>query len=267
MKPLRALAIAAHPDDIEFYMAGTLLLLKAAGWEIHYLNLSTGNCGSTTMSAAKTRATRRIEAKRAAKILGAHWHPPMCDDLEILYDLKTLRRLAAIIRDVKPAIVLTHSPQDYMEDHMNTCRLAVTAAFARGMPNFRTTPPRRAIDGDVTVYHAMPHGLRDGLRRPIIPGAFVNTTFVHATKREALAAHASQKAWLDASQGMDSYLLALDEMSLAVGKLSRRFPHAEGWRRHLHLGFSSGDTDPLAEAMGRDYLVNIAYEHSLAASS
>lgn len=267
MNPPRVIAIAAHPDDIEFCMAGTLLLLKAAGWEIHYLNLSTGNCGSTTMSATKTRATRRVEAKRAAKILGAHWHPPMCDDLEILYNLEALRRLAAIIRDVKPSIVLTHSPQDYMEDHMNTCRLAVTAAFSRGMPNFTTTPLHRAIEGDVTVYHAMPHGLRDGLRRRIVPGAFVNTTSVHVAKREALAAHASQKAWLDASQGMDSYLLAMDQMSSAVGKLSRRFKHAEGWRRHLHLGFSPTDIDPLGETLGKDCLINRAYERSLSTSS
>ena len=258
-----AIAIAAHPDDIEFCMAGALLLLKTAGWEIHYLNLSTGNCGSTAMNAAKTRATRRAEAKRAARILGAHWHPPMCDDLEILYELKTLRRLAAIIRDVKPSLVLTHSPQDYMEDHMNTCRLAVTAAFSRGMPNIKTTPPRRAVEGDVTVYHAMPHGLCDSLRRRVIPGAFVNTTSVHATKREALAAHASQKAWLDASQGMDSYLLAMAEMSMAVGKMSRRFKHAEGWRRHLHLGFSSGAIDPLAESLGMKYLINSSYERGL----
>jgi LmbE family N-acetylglucosaminyl deacetylase len=265
--PTSALAIAAHPDDIEFYMAGTLLLLKAAGWEIHYLNLSSGNCGSTVMSAASTRATRRAESKRAAKILGTHWHPPMCDDLEIFYDLPTLRKLAAVVREISPSIVLTHSPQDYMEDHMNTCRLAVTAAFSRGMPNFRTTPPRRAIEGDVTVYHAMPHGLRDGLRRRIVPGAFVNTTSVHAVKREALAAHASQKAWLDASQGMDSYLLAMDEMSRAVGKLSRRFQHAEGWRRHLHLGFSAADVDLLAKTLGNDCLINNSYVRSRAASS
>ncbi|HEU4902789.1 MAG TPA: PIG-L family deacetylase, partial [Flavisolibacter sp.] len=32
-----AIAIAAHPDDIEFMMAGTLLQLKAAGYETHYL--------------------------------------------------------------------------------------------------------------------------------------------------------------------------------------------------------------------------------------
>jgi LmbE family N-acetylglucosaminyl deacetylase len=154
-----------------------------------------------------------------------------------------------------------------MEDHMNTCRLAVTAAFSRGAPNFRTAPGRAAVTGDVTVYHAMPHGLRDGLRRRIIPGTFVNTTSVHTIKREALNAHSSQKAWLDASQGMDSYLLAMDEMSHAVGKLSRRFPHAEGWRRHRHLGFSSTDVDPLMETLGKDCLLHRAYERSLAQGS
>jgi LmbE family N-acetylglucosaminyl deacetylase len=261
-----AIAVAAHPDDIEFSMAGTLLLLKAVGWKTHYLSLSTGNCGSVELDAAKTRAIRRKEAQSAARILGACWHPPMCDDLEVFYDLPTLRRLAATIRDVMPSIVLTHSPQDYMEDHMNTCRLAVTAAFSRGMPNFRTAPTRPSIDGDVAVYHAMPHGLRDGLRRCIVPGAFVDTTSVHATKRAALAAHASQKAWLDVSQGMDSYLHAMDEMSRAVGKLSSRFQHAEGWRRHLHVGFSSTEFDPLADALQDDFQINRTYERDLAAS-
>ncbi|MDG2125455.1 MAG: PIG-L family deacetylase, partial [Verrucomicrobiales bacterium] len=40
------MAIGAHPDDIEFMMAGTLLLLQKQGWEVHYMNLSSGNCGS-----------------------------------------------------------------------------------------------------------------------------------------------------------------------------------------------------------------------------
>jgi LmbE family N-acetylglucosaminyl deacetylase len=254
--PKIAFAIGAHPDDIEFYMAGTLLLLKEAGYEIHYMNVASGNCGSVEHNAATMRRVRRGESQRAAQILGAHYHASLTDDLEVFYDLKTLRRLAAIVREVKPAIVLTHSPQDYMEDHTNTCRLAVTAAFARGMPNFKTVPPRAAIDRDVTVYHAMPHGLSDGLRRPIIPDAFVNTTSTHATKREALAAHHSQKAWLDASQGMDSYLQAMDDLSRAVGRMSGQFEHAEGWRRHLHLGFSAAESDPLREALGKNYLIN-----------
>ena len=92
--------------------------------------------------------------------------------------LPLLRRVAAVIREVRPSIVLTHSPQDYMEDHMNTCRLAVTAAFTHGMPNFHSLPPRPTYAHDVTLYHAMPHGLGDPLRRRIIPGAFGNTSSV-----------------------------------------------------------------------------------------
>lgn len=245
-----ALAIAAHPDDIEFCMAGTLLLLKRAGWDIHYLNLSSGNCGSVRLSPAKTRAVRRREAQAAARRLGARFHPPLADDLEIFYEDRLLRRLAAVVRVVRPTIVLTHSPQDYMEDHMNTCRLAVTASFARGMPNYRTIPPRPATDQEVTVYHAMPHGLRDGLRQLIVPDFFVDTTEVHPTKRAALACHASQKEWLDVSQGMDSYLQAMDDMSRAVGAMSGGFEHAEGWRRHSHLGFCAEGADPLTEALG-----------------
>jgi hypothetical protein len=87
---------------------------------------------------------------------------------------------------------------------------------------------------------------------------------VQPIKRAALAAHRSQKEWLDKSQGMDSYLEAMEEMSLEVGRMSGRFVHAEGWRRHLHLGFSASDIDPLAESLAREHLVNSAYERSLA---
>jgi LmbE family N-acetylglucosaminyl deacetylase len=258
-----ALAIGAHPDDIEFYMAGTLLLLKKAGYETHYLNLASGNCGSADYNGPTTRSIRNTEARAAAKILGAQFHPAITDDLEVLYTAELLRALSAIIREVKPKVVLTHSPQDYMEDHTNTCRLGVTAAFARGMSNFKTVPSRPAGDYEVTVYHAMPHGLRDGLRQRVMPGAFVNTTSVHKTKHQALAAHKSQRAWLEASQGLDSYLLAMEDVSLEVGRMSKKFKRAEGWRRHLHYGFCRAEADPLREALGRNHLVNRAYEREL----
>src|SRR2546425_6486379 len=106
-----AIAIGAHPDDIEFYMAGTLLLLKKAGYEIHYLNLASGNCGSAEYNSTTTRSIRNTEARAAAKVLGAHFHPNLTEDLEILYGLNLLRPLAGVIREVKPNIVLTHSPQ------------------------------------------------------------------------------------------------------------------------------------------------------------
>ncbi|MEZ5329201.1 MAG: PIG-L family deacetylase [Verrucomicrobiales bacterium] len=246
-----AFAIVAHPDDIEFCCAGTLLLLREAGWDIHYMNVSSGNCGSLSMDAALTRTTRQLESQRAAEILGATWHPSIADDLEIVYSVPLLRQLAAVVRTVRPRIVLTHSPQDYMIDHENTARLAVTAAFSRGMPNFETNPRSPSYDGEVTVYHAMPHGLCDPLlRQPVQPDGFINTASVHDRKRLALAAHASQKEWLDASQGMDSYLLELDATSAKVGAMSGQFQHAEGWRRRSHLGFSATETDPLVETLG-----------------
>ncbi|MCB1229629.1 MAG: PIG-L family deacetylase [Verrucomicrobiae bacterium] len=259
-----AIAIAAHPDDIEFVMAGTLLRLKEVGWEIHYMNLASGNCGTLEMDPQQTRITRAKEAREAAKILGAKFHAPVCDDLEVIYSVELLRKVAAAIREVAPTVVLTHSPQDYMEDHMNASRLAVTAAFARGMPNFHVSPPAKPVDCEVTVYHAMPHGLRDGLRRKVEAGAWVDTTPVHEVKREALAAHRSQKDWLDKSQGMDSYLISMDEISEAVAKQTEgKFKHAEGWRRHSHLGFSAKEIDPLADALGEAYLVNQVYEDGL----
>jgi LmbE family N-acetylglucosaminyl deacetylase len=245
-----ALAIFAHPDDIEFVAAGTLLLLRDAGWRIHYLNLSGGDCGSMMTGPEETRAIREREGRAAAALLGATFHESLASDLCIFYEERLLRRLAAVVRQVQPRIVLTHSPEDYMEDHMNTARLAVTAAFARGMPNFTTDPPTAPVTGDVALYHAMPHGLCDGLRRPVVPDLFVDTTTVQSVKRQALAAHVSQKEWLDATQGMDSYLEAGDEAARAVGRMSGRFAYAEGWRRHLHLGLTATDDDRLAAALG-----------------
>ena len=245
-----AIAVAAHPDDIEFVMAGTLARLKEAGWEIHYLNISSGNCGSQSMEPAEIERVRGGEAREAAQILGATFHEPFSRDLEILYDLRHLRRLAAILHEVAPDIVLTHSPEDYMEDHMITSRLAVTAAFTHSMPNFETDPPVPPPNKEVTVYHAMPHGLKDGLRREIVPDSFVDVSDLRDLKLKALSAHRSQQSWLDASQGINSYLQAMEDQDRAVGRLSGRFEFAEGWRRHLHLGFTAEDSDPLAAALG-----------------
>lgn len=256
MNQRRALAIVAHPDDIEFRMAGTLLLLREAGWETHYWTLGNGALGSAAHSAAETVRIRRREAQAGAKLLGAVWHRPLVNDLEIFYDAATLRRVAAVLREVQPAVVLTHPPVDYMEDHTNTCRLVVTAAFAHGMRNFRTRPPRPAFEQEVTLYHGTPHGLRDPLGRGVTPEFFVDTTAVHERKCAALAAHRSQGQWLEASQGMSAHVQAMDDESRRLGRAGARCRQAEGWWRHLHLGFCSPHTDPLRTVLGRRYRRN-----------
>ncbi len=258
-----ALAIGAHPDDIEFMMGGTLALLGRAGYQTHYLNLAGGSCGSTKYSGPALTRIRRREAQAAAEVLGARFHPSLVDDLEIYYHPSLLKRVAAILRKVNPSILLVPSPQDYMEDHTNTCRLAVTAAFARGMRNFKTSPSRLPVAGEVTVYHAMPHGLRDPLRRRIFPGAYVNTGRVQDAKRSALGQHRSQQEWLGVSQRMNQYMLTMEGFARELGRMSGCFTFAEGWRRHLHYGFCAQDADPLADALGQDYLVSKHYEDSL----
>jgi len=250
-----AIAIAAHPDDIEFLMSGTLMLLRAAGYSLHYWNLANGCCGSSQHDAATIAKMRRDEAYAAATAIGAKFHESICNDLEIFYDKPTLAKVAAVIRDVAPEIVLTHSPVDYMEDHTNACRLAVTAAFARGMPNFVTDPPRPATSQNVTVYHSQPYSHRDPLGNLVEPSYVVDTTEVVELKKKMLAKHASQKQWLDESQGVNSYLDNLASLDAEVGKMSCLFQYAEGWRKHLHLGFCGPDDDPLRTALKERVLV------------
>lgn len=252
-----AMAIAAHPDDIEFMMGGTLMLLKEAGYDIHYMNLSTGDCGSLEYDSPTTAEIRKKEAKKAAKIIGATYHPPICNDFEILYETEILKKLASIIREVQPSVVLTHSPSDYMEDHMNTSRLTVSAAFVRGIPNYKTEV-EAVTDYDCTVYHALPHGLTDPLGREVIPEIFIGNTSIHSQKMEALKAHESQQNWLEESQKMNSYLKSMEKFSLEVGRMSKKFKYAEGWRRRIHYGYCDPDDDPLKD-LAEHYLFNQEY--------
>jgi len=249
-----AFAVAAHPDDIEFGMTGTLLLLKDAGYDLHYLNIANGSCGTTTRDVESIVRIRRGEAIEAARAMGAVFHESLVNDIDIFYEKALLARVGAIVREVRPEILLVPSPVDYMEDHVNAERLAVTAAFCRGMPNFPTDPPHPPVDQAVTVYHAQPYGNIDRMGKPVTPDLFVDLAGVIEKKTEVLARHRSQKEWLDKSQGLDSYLHTMQDLSRQVGEMSGRFEYAEGWRRHSHLGFCSPDSDPLSEALGGSVL-------------
>lgn len=244
------LAVCAHPDDIEFLMAGTMLQLGRRGWDLHYINLCDGSRGSTTMDRQQCAAIRLDEAKDACRVLGATFYPPIYADMEAAYTTENLKKVAAVVRMARPSILLTHSPVDYMEDHEISGRLAVSAAFSHGMPNLESDPPVDVFMEPVTVYHAQPVGNATPLGEPVIPSIFVDQTDVIDQKTEALSCHASQKQWLDESQGQDSYLETMREMSREVGRMSGRFQYAEGWRRHSHWGFCGPDDDPLVDALG-----------------
>lgn len=252
MTPPRAFAIVAHPDDIEFGMAGTMFLLVDHGWEVHYMNVGTGSCGSTEHDAETIAAIRIEESKQAAAHLNATFHPPLAPDLEIFYERSLLMRLSSIVRRVAPDILLLPALDDYMEDHMNVARLGVTAAFSRGMPNFPVDPPEPPISKPVTIYHAQPHGNHDRINRIVEPDIFIDITEVVEEKAAMLSEHASQKSFLEASQGMNAYIDTMRKFSRFVGKLSGQCEFAEGWRRHNPLGFCAPDADPLVKTL-REY--------------
>jgi N-acetylglucosamine malate deacetylase 1 len=245
----RVFAIAAHPDDIEFNMAGTLILLRRAGCEIHYMNIANGSCGSATLGAESIVALRLQEAKNAAGRIGAVFHPPLVSDIEIFYERGLLARVGSILRMVAPNILLIPSPQDYMEDHTIASRLAVTAAFCRNMRNFPVDPPREPVDGDVSVYHAQPHGNRDSLNNLVRPDFFIDIGSAIEEKASMLAEHNSQKEWLDRSQGVNAYLNTMRNFAGEMGALTNRCEFAEGWRRHNPLGLCAAASDPLVDLL------------------
>ena len=132
---------------------------------------------------------------------------------------------------------------------MNTGRLAVSAAFCRGMGNAKTAYPSTKFDDHLTVYHSMPHAMVDPLRRPVIPGMFVDVEEMVDKKVEMLSCHKSQQSWLDVSQAISSYIQGMIDGGKLIGKLSKRYTVAEGWIRHNPVGFCEENDDPLLEAL------------------
>ena len=257
-----ALAAGAHPDDIELMMAGTLLQLKKTGALIHMWCVSDGSLGSASVDREATARRRLEEARASAEAAGADFLGPVAPDMGITCEPAILARAAAVVREVKPRIILVHSPSDYHPDHENSSRLVVAAAFVRAFPHYPSDPPVPPWGGETTIYHALPYGLRDPLRRRVAAGQYVDTGDVMEQKRLMLAMHRSQSEWLRRTLAIE-YVESMERMSIEAGVASGRFRHAEGWRRHYHLGFSRADSDPLSDLLGPLCWTDPGYEEGL----
>lgn len=243
------LSVFAHPDDAEFLCAGTLVHLANLGAGIHLATMTAGDCGSSVLPSAKIARVRRAEAKRAAELLQASYTCLEEKDLLVFYDGRTLRKLLELARRVEPALVLTHSPTDYMVDHETTARLCQTACFSAMARNFRTGARRGAkpIARVPHLYYAQPFGGRDILGQEIRPGVCVDISETLDRKEELLACHESQRAWLRAQQEVSDPVALVRQMATRMGELSG-FRQAEGFRQHRGQGFPGNDL--LAELLG-----------------
>lgn len=230
----KILAIHAHPDDVEFQCAGTLALLRRRGHAVVIATMTPGDCGSAEHDAETISAIRREEAARAAALIGAEYICLEFRDLAIFPDDESRRRVTECLRRVRPDLILTAPPVDYLVDHESTSLLVRDACFTASLPNYvtRQWEPATPLKAIPHLYYVDPIGGRDRDGNPVAAQFHVDVTDAFATKREMLARHESQRNWLLRQHGIDEYLNIQEEWGAARGReIGVRY--AEGFRQYL----------------------------------
>ncbi len=141
--PARALAIAAHPDDIEFGCGATLAKWSAAGCEVSHLVCTDGSKGTWDVNADTVAlvAIRQEEQRAAAHAVGATGQVLFLGrvDGELVDDRAAQSEVARCIRVLRPDIVLGHDPWKRYRlhpDHRAAGFLTLDAIVAARDPHF-----------------------------------------------------------------------------------------------------------------------------------
>lgn len=164
----------------------------------------------------------------------------------IQYDRPTLLRVIELVRKVKPAIVFTASPSDYMIDHEVTGRIAQTACLAASMPNIIITGTTSLLKVPY-LYFCDPMQGNDIYGVEIESGIYVNIDSTIGIKEKMLSSHKSQRDWLFKISQVDEYIILMKEFSEKKGKkINCRY--AEGFRQFL--GFSYPAENILKNELG-----------------
>ncbi len=233
---VRVLALHAHPDDLEFQCAGTLALLREAGCHVTVATMTPGDCGSAEHGSEEIAAIRRAEAKAAADLIGADCLCLEFRDLAIFNDDESRRRVTEVLRRVRPDVVLTAPPVDYLCDHEMTSLLVRDACFCAPIPNYATRQwePAAPLEKIPHLYFVDPIGGIDRDGRPQPPGFHVDVTRVFEIKRQMLACHASQRNWLLKQHGIDEYLDSQSEVDPPrAAARDRRRRSLQAFRQYL----------------------------------
>jgi len=150
--PRRALAVGAHPDDVEFGCGATLAKWAHAGCEIHHLVLTDGSKGTWEAGddPARLIAVRQEEQVAAARSLGGGDVRFLgLVDGELGSGLEERREVCRVIRQVRPEVVLGHDPWRRYRlhpDHRHAGWLTTDGIVAARDPKFFSEleePPHR----------------------------------------------------------------------------------------------------------------------------
>jgi len=191
--PRRALVVVAHPDDIDFGMAGTIATLTGAGTEVVYCLVTSGEAGGPDhLARDELRRQREAEQRAAAAHVGVTdvrflGYP----DGRVEATLELRRDISRVIRDVKPDLVLCHS-SDRVWDRVyfsHPDHLAVGEATACAVyPDARNPHAHTELLAEGYVPHAVERMWVSGLE----PNRWVDITDVFDRKVAALRSHESQ---------------------------------------------------------------------------
>lgn len=129
MEQVDLLAIAAHPDDVELTVAGTLMKMIDAGYSAGILDLTAGEMGTRG-----TPELRAREADAARSIIGAAFRTTLdLGDSRLTASIENRMAVAAVIRDCRPRTVILPYWEGRHPDHYTAATLGYEACYAAGL--------------------------------------------------------------------------------------------------------------------------------------
>jgi bacillithiol biosynthesis deacetylase BshB1 len=177
---LDALAVGAHPDDVELGCGGTLLKLGAIGYRIGILDMSRGELG--TRGTAQIRAQ---EAEAAAATLGLMVRDNLeLPDGHIWHTDEARIRMVRKIRLYRPKIVFTHFWEDPHPDHVHSCRIVREASHLSGLAKYDAEAGQERFRPQAVLHFMFP--------RTVVPSFVVDIGDFADQKRVAINNYKSQ---------------------------------------------------------------------------
>jgi len=191
---MNILAVGCHPDDVEVACAGTLAKYKKQGNKVIVCHMTNGNLGHAVIQPDDLRKIRISEAKKAGSLAGIEVITCDLGDL-LVYDNKEQRdKVVDVIRYAKPDVIITHSPNDYMPDHVAVSKLVFDATFAASVPHY----------GMGAAANLTPLYYMDTLAGVnFMPTEYVDITEEIDIKLEMLECHESQMKWMRDHDNID----------------------------------------------------------------
>ena len=187
---MKVLAIGCHPDDLEIGCGGTLARMAAEGHEVYMCHVANGDMGHMVIMPDELGKLREKEAENGGAILGAKkvYNVNIGDCTIYSHDTEIRRELVRIIREVRPDFIITHDPNDYMEDHLQVGKLVFETSFTASVGHMFPEYPACEI---VPIYYM------DNLAGVNFhPDEYVDVTDYIDTKIRALECHESQLKWM-----------------------------------------------------------------------